>query len=89
MKWLTRIRLAIKRREFTDEDVELAAYWKTCMVSERPNTRHQHNDPEERPISAKLYSLGDEFFHAVSMNQPFLAKNLRKKILAFGQRKSK
>ncbi len=79
MKWLGRIQKAVKRGTFTQEDKVFASQWNTCMVSERPNTRH---DSWGEPISKTLIVLGKAFNQAVHNDNPEEALELRKKILA-------
>jgi len=81
VKWLSRIRKAIKRGRFTLWDLELAHGWATCMVSERPKTRRLENDIDNEPISKRLNALGMEFLVAVENNNPYDALEIRKKIL--------
>ena len=81
MKWLTRIRRALKRGHFTEEDESLAENWETCMVSERPRTRHVGNAQIGEPVSQRIKTLGMEFYDAVRNDEPEKALELRRQIL--------
>jgi len=82
MTWLRRIQHASRRGFFTSKDLNLAENWATCMISERPRTRHWENEPTNEPVSKRLHDLGMEFYYAVLKNTPAEALELRKKILS-------
>lgn len=62
MKWIHRIKNAIKRKKFTELDKDLADDFRTCAIGER--------GIREDFMSPKAEDLGMEFFRNINDNKP-------------------
>ena len=69
MKWITRIRKALKRKKFTEQDKDLAQSWNTCAVGEL-----------DVIVNWELQLLGSNFYHAVKQDKTRAALIIYNKI---------
>ena len=79
MNWAQRIEAAELSGTFTADDVRMANYWDSCLLSEYPDMPRV-SAAWLAPMDGQLRSLGNEFSQAVIDDEFAVAKGISQRV---------